>query len=137
MGTINDNIFGLMEYKHRWVKSETINFFGINSNVTIAAKAYKEKPITDEQRNSYTKFKSELKMLSDKAKVETIKYFSNVEKKQIVSESELNSILRLKTVLFMQDGETVLLFDSSLDDDNGIGIQLYPNIQVGPQDTFL
>ena len=37
----------------------------------------------------------------------------------------------------MQDGETVLLFDSSLDDDNGIGIQLYPNIQVGPQDTFL
>lgn len=137
MGTINDNVFGMMEYKHRWVKNETISFFGKNNNVTIAAKAYKEKPITDEQRLAYTKFKSELVILSDKAKTEAIKYFASVEKKQISSDSELNSILLLKTVLFTQDGEVILLFNSTLDEENGIGIQLYPSIQVGPQDTFL
>lgn len=137
MGSVNDEVFGLMEYKHRWIKNEIITFFGKNTNVIISAKAYKEKPITVAQREAYKKFKSELAVLSDKAKSEVFNYFSTVEKKQISSETELNSILSLKTVVFNPNGDTILLFDSTLDEENGIGIQLYPVIQVGPQDIFL
>lgn len=137
MGTINDKVFGLMEYKHRWIKNETIKFFGKNNSVVVAAKAYKEKPITDEQRNAYIKFKSEINELSEKAKPEVVKYLTNIAKVQITTEKELNDILSLKTILFTQDGELIFLFDSTIDEENGIGLQLYPAIQVGPQDIFL
>lgn len=37
----------------------------------------------------------------------------------------------------MQDGDTVLLFDTDYDIENGLGIQIYPKIEIGPQDAFL
>lgn len=137
MITIIDSAFGNMEYKHRWIKKETITFFEKKCEVTIAAKAYNEKPITDEQRKSYKKFKFEISELSEKAKSEVISYISKNENKIILNDIELNNIIKLKTVLFIQDGTTILLCESSLDEENGIGIQLYPCLQVGPQDLFL
>ena len=37
----------------------------------------------------------------------------------------------------MQDGDTIFLFDTKYDVENGIGIQIYPEFEIGPQDTFL
>lgn len=137
MGNINDNVFGNMEYNHRWVKTEKISFFNKTIDVIIAAKSYKEKPITDEQRESYKKFKAEIQTISDKAKTAVVDYLAKTGNKTISFETELNSILRLKTILFVQDGDVILLFDSSIDEENGIGIQVYPSIEVGPQNAFL
>ena len=52
----NDVVFGVMQYKHRWIKKQTISAFGKVWEVTVAAKAYSGKPITKEQQEAYKKF---------------------------------------------------------------------------------
>ena len=34
-------------------------------------------------------------------------------------------------------GQLVLLCEAKWDTENGIGIQIYPTMEIGPQDTFL
>lgn len=47
---VNDYVFGKMVYDHRWIKNEVISIFGKQKKIKICAKAFKEKPISDFQR---------------------------------------------------------------------------------------
>ena len=53
---IDDPVFGHMEYRHRWFKTDEYEMFGKKWTLTVAAKAYSGKPITDAERASYQKF---------------------------------------------------------------------------------
>ena len=53
---IDDPVFGHMEYRHRWFKTDEYEIFGKKWTLTVAAKAYSGKPITDAERASYQKF---------------------------------------------------------------------------------
>ena len=44
---IDDPVFGHMEYRHRWFKTDEYEMFGKKWTLTVAAKAYSGKPITD------------------------------------------------------------------------------------------
>ena len=105
----NDPNFGEMKYKHRWYKTETVRFFNKEWQVTIAAKAYSGKPITDQQRNSYSSFKkNEDKILVTITEIITTYINENCEElsskwmgaRMITSSSDLANITIPKTFLF-------------------------------------
>lgn len=139
--TCNDPVFGKMSYKHRWIKQQTLLLFGKEWNITVAAKAYSGKAITEEQRKSYLSFMNEQKKMMQTVTEELYKYVimknreTSVEK--IKENEELAQILNPKTLLFQQDGTTILLLDYAWDIEHGIAVKLIPEIAVGIQDLFL
>ena len=74
---VNDKVFGIMTYKHRWIKREKINFWNHSYEITIAAKAYSNKPITDEQRKSYEYFKKNISTLSEETAKKLCNYINS------------------------------------------------------------
>lgn len=143
---VNDQVFGAMIYKHRWVKKEIIDFWNQSYDITIAAKAYSNKPITDEQHKSYNYFKKNVSSLSEETAKEVYKYINSytdtlctefMNGKKVSSISDLKNIVFPKTVLFKQDGEIIILCDYVFDEEHGLGIKVYPSLEVAPQDVFL
>lgn len=139
-----DPVLGEMQYKHRWYKEATLLLFGIDWNITIAAKAYSGKPITDRQRVSYKQFNDHISEMTDIIANLLVKYINdNCEEfalywsgaKKISHVNELARIVKPKTLLIQQDGTTLLLFDCPWD-EHGIAVQVIPETQIGPQDMF-
>ena len=63
--TCNDAVFGKMSYKHRWYKQQKISMLGKEWDITVVAKAYSGKPITEDEQNAYKNFKeNEAKMIT-------------------------------------------------------------------------
>lgn len=134
---ITDSVFGQMHYEHRWVKEENIYIFGKNQTVKICAKAFNEKPITDSQRASYLKMKKNLGNVLNECVGKIYDYLNKFYNAKLEDISKVNEYVQFTHIIFMQNGDTVLLFDTDYDIENGIGIQIYPEIEIGPQDTFL
>lgn len=136
-----DLIFGEMIYKHIWQKAETINMFGKNFNIVIAAKAYSEKPITKEQQDNYKNFKKNETKILDEVSAKMNEYI-NSNKEWILNNLDNNikldllKLLTPKTLLFNQNGDTILLFDCVWD-EHGIGIDITSGYKIGSQDIFL
>lgn len=144
--TCNDAVFGEMTYKHRWYKQQNISMFGRNWNITVSAKAYSGKPITECEQNAYKNF------VSNEAEMVTIigeqlKQYVNGNLQELANywmgARNVNQIVELaqmvtpKTLLIKQDGTTIMLLDCVWDEDNGIAVKLTPEIAVGSQDIFL
>lgn len=134
---INDSVFGKMKYDHRWIKEEKILLFDQDYNVKICAKAFNEKPISDFQRDSYKKMKKELDAILIKCVSMISDYLKNIYGATLANTSEVIEAVKLTHIIFMQNGNTIFLFDTEYDVENGIGIQIYPEMEIGPQDTFL
>ena len=45
--------------------------------------------------------------------------------------------LQLSEICIKQDGRLILLCEANWDKENGLGIQIFPTYEIGPQDTFL
>lgn len=126
---VNDAVFGSMTYKHLWEKREALSLFGKENEITVAARAYSGKPITDAQRKSYKAF------IDDKAS-----YLGKIEaalREYAAGKGDVASMVKPKTLVFMTDGTAVLLLDCTWDEEHGVGVQLMPDIKVGSQDIFL
>lgn len=142
----NDAAFGVMQYKHRWIKRQTISAFGKEWEVTVAAKAYSGKPITKEQQDAYKRFSE--KESTEIATIEkTILSYVNDNIKELSTEwvgarkisaiTDLAQVVMPKTILFKQDGTTIMLFDCVWDVESGLAVELYPEVKIGSQDLFL
>ena len=144
--TYNDPVFGTMTYKHRWYKQQKISLFGKVWEVVVAAKAYSGKPITEEQQNSYRRFFDNAKEMADKI-ADNLKGYVNTNLQEFAiywkgartvnSTSDLAQMVTPKTLLFQQDGTTILLLDCVWDPEHGVAVRTYPQIAVGSQDLFL
>lgn len=141
-----DVAFGEMTYKHRWFKKQEINIFGQKKEIVIAAKAYLKKEITEKQQESYIYFcKNEEKII--KIIEEELKSYINtnllelakswIGARRINFNNDLNGITEAKTLLFKQDGTIILLLNCVWDEEHGIGVKIYPEVEVGSQDLFL
>ena len=120
---IDDPVFGHMEYRHRWFKTDEYEIFGKKWTLTVAAKAYSGKPITDAERASYQKFQENqqetLALLSQKV---TDYINNNLEElrfnwpaaKKVQDVSALSAIIMPTSLLFKQDGTTLMLFDTKI-----------------------
>lgn len=144
--TCVDSVFGEMTYKHRWFKKERVGLFGQTWDLTIAAKAYSGKPITDAQRSSYTDFHTNEKEYATQTAKLIMQYINdNCEKfsptwfgaRKVSSEVELSEIVVPRTMLFKPDGTTLILLDCPWDEEHGLAVQLSPEYAVGSQDLFL
>lgn len=143
---IIDKVFGEMEYKHRWYKIEKINFWSNDYEVRIVARAYSGEQIEDIQREQYLKFKENIVDISEASKNKVIEYINNnldeikyywEEASYISEDGILDGIAIPKTVMFEQSGEVIILCDCVWDEEHGIGVRIFPNYEVGPQDMFL
>ena len=141
-----DPIFGEMIYKHRWYKKQQFMIFGTEWEVTVVAKAYSGKPITEAQQNSYSYFCKNVNemtiIIAEKLKEYINKNLQQLEEfwmdaRAINSLNELAQVVIPKTLLFKQDGTTIMLLDCIWDEDHGIAVKLTPEIAVGSQDIFL
>lgn len=144
--TCNDAVFGEMSYKHRWYKQQKIYMFGKEWDITVAAKAYSGKPITEDEQNAYKNFKeNEAKMVTIIG--EQLKQYVNGNIQDLATywmgARSVNQIVELaqmatpKTLLFKQDGTTVMLLDCVWDEESGIAVKLAPEVAIGSQDLFL
>lgn len=137
-----DPVFGDMIYKHRWQKTETIKMFEREWDITVAAKAYSNKPISVEQQISYESYKNNeektIRRLSVKI-AEYVESFSSeleAEGIKVYSFKDLSKAVKPKTLLFRQDGTAVMLLDFVPDEEHGIGVDL-ASLEIGSQDLFL
>lgn len=142
---INDAVFGEMTYKHRWSKKESFSFFGKNWDITVAAKAFSGKPISDEQRVSYQWFKENLGQVDEMLYEIVSRYINhNCQEfsvywsgaRMVNTPSDLAQIIDLKTILIKPDGTMLVLSDCPWD-EHGIAVQLKPTVEIGSQDMFL
>lgn len=142
----NDAVFGEMTYRHRWYKEQEISIFGQTWNITVVAKAYSGKAITNEQQDSYAKFmeaagkyieiiENELKNYVNNNLQELAEYWATA--RSVDSKEDLSQMVTPKTLLFKQDGTAVLLLDCVWDVENGVGVKIIPEVSTGVQDLFL
>lgn len=141
-----DAVFGEMTYKHRWVKEDKEVFFGKEEEIKIVAKAYSGKPITDEQRDAYSRYLSNNDEIKRTVEDQLMGYINNnieelaeywVGARKIEKIEELANVVSVKTVLFKQDGTTLILMECAWDVENGVAVKVYPDVAVGSQDLFL
>lgn len=141
--TVNDSVFGEMEYSHRWIKEESISLMGNDYKLNIIALAYKGDSICDEQREAYIKFKEKIDKISkrlpgmveeyvDIHKIEIEEYFF-----EIGDPEEAIKYVRPVSVVFDRKGKTIIMCDVEWDKENGIGIEVTPEYLIDLQDAFI
>lgn len=144
--TCKDTAFGEMSYKHRWFKKQTIVMFGEEWNITVEAKAYSGKTITEEQQKAYLNFMEKEKQMAEIVGEQLKSYVNEnltelatywISARAVVNVNELGQMVIPKTLLFKQDGSTILLLDCVWDSDGGVAVKLTPEVAVGSQDLFL
>ena len=144
--TCVDAVFGEMTYKHRWFKEQTMIIFAKEWTIIVAANAYSGKPITEAEQNSYKLYmeneektialiEEQLKQYINGNLTELSEYWLGARRVEQVN--DLSSILTPRTLLFAQDGTTVMLFDCAWDIENGIAVRISPEMKVGSPDCFL
>ncbi len=140
---IKDAVFGEMEYKHRWIKKESIIILDKEYNLNIIASAYTGDKICDIQREAYTAFKEKLDKISrrmpgmleeyfEEHKAEIAEHYPNIREA-----AEVIKYVKPISVMFARDGKTVIMCDVAWDEENGIGIEVAPEYRVDLQDAFL
>lgn len=144
--TCIDAVFGEMTYKHRWFKQQNIKIFSKEWTIIVAANAYSGKPITETEQDSYKRYmeneektialiEEQLKQYINGNLTELSEYWMGARK--VERADNLASILTPHTLLFAQDGTTVMLFDCVWDIENGIAVRISPEMKVGSPDCFL
>lgn len=147
MDTIcNDPVFGTMQYKHGWQKRENVTLLGKIWPLTIAAQAYRGKPITAAEQTGYQYVQKNWQRLqAELAQALTAyvrenaadirPYYPRVE--TLLSPEGLVQAVTPKKLYCQLDGSVVLLLDCAWDEEDGLGIQVYPTLEIASQDAFL
>lgn len=145
ISTVKDRVFGEMEYKHAWIKLQGISLFGKEWQMKVMADAYTGERICEEQRYGYRYFLKHLPELSEQCTDEILKYvrvhqeaifawYPEIEK---MTRKSLADFVTPRTALFTREGLVILLLDAVWDEENGIGVEVYPKIRADLQDAFL
>lgn len=134
-----DHVFGKMVYDYSWEKEDVISLFGKQWPIYVVARAFPNRPILDAQRESYIRFIEEFKeTLPHELIMLLLDYVRKQEEKlDKITEDDLATVVTPESLLFKQDGVSLLLFDCTWDEEHGIAVQFYPEIKIGPQDLFL
>lgn len=141
METIRDEVFGEMLYKHGWVSTKYIEFWNETINFKIKVVDYDEKAILESQRQDFLYFMNNTEDISKKT-YEAVKNYISDNSDVIYpyipnNKSEnIKDIVIPKTLLFDEEHVFGILCDCLWDDD-GIGIQVLPCIEVDSQDILL
>ncbi len=142
---VRDRSFGQMEYKHGWVKIQEAALLGKKWQVKIMAAAYTGEKICEEQRMGYRYFSEHNSKISEQCEEAICGYVKSNSQElstkfpfiKDIAKSNLAGFVKPRTTLFARDGSVIILFDSKWDEENGIGVKVYPDVKVEQQDAFL
>ena len=141
MEHINDIVFGEMIYNHGWVNRKKIQFWGEVIDFKIKVVTYEENIVLESQREDFQYFISNVERISNETFLSVKKYIED-NKDDIYPylpaniKHDVKDLVIPKTILFDEDNVFGILCDC-LWDEHGIGIQILPSIEVGPQDILL
>lgn len=135
---VDDAVFGEMEYKHSWYRTQSVYWWGgVNLNVNITAHAYTGKGITDQQRASFSEYQKNIDNVIEKSIPiisDNLRSIFDAD----YTEEELFRKLVPRTVLFLENGDWGILFDTDIDIEHGIALYKQSGEwKVGLQDDFL
>lgn len=139
---VKDQVFGEMEYKHRWVKKELITLLGNDNNVSIVAAAYTGDSIIDNQREAYKYFKQHINEINNELP-HIIKKYVECHKDEIEEHYKLESVdkaihlVKPTSILFTRDGKAIIMCNVAWDEENGIGIEVFPKFEIDLQDAYI
>lgn len=141
MKSMNDDVFGELTYKYGWVCRKEIRFWGKEIEFKIKIVTYEEEVVLKSQREDYIYFLENLDEISEKTYVAVQEYLKmNSEEIYSIMETEdieeLMSLVIPKTLIFDENHVMGILCECDWDDD-GIGIQVIPEIVVDTQDFLL
>lgn len=140
---IADPVFGEMEYDYGWTKKQEIHFLDKVFIIEIFASAYTGELITEKQRDNYKYFMENKEKINFELPKVIQNYINeNIEDirlyyPEIDNIRKLSDIVRPNALLFDLKGRIVFLCDVSWDEENGIGIEIFPEYKVDIQDIFL
>ncbi len=121
-------------FSYGWCYRKSISFFGKENDIQFVFEAFPEtEKINSAQKVSFLDFYSDINDLSEASVSELNAYIERHVGKNYSIEDDV----RLKEILVRQDGTLILLCEANWDIENGIGIQIYPKMEIGPQDAFL
>ena len=136
--TLEDKVFGKLEYRHSWIRKEILKWNNVDCIVKLIAQAYTGDDVLESQRNMYLEYVKNIDSIISKAMPILNEYCKETFKIEILSDDDLFALLTPKTILFERDNSWGILFDLELDDENGIAFFIIDNeIKVGPQELFL
>lgn len=116
-----------LSFDEGFQKKLTVLSFGEKREVLLVFSAYYEKDgLTAEQFDSYARFdKSQESLLPE------------VESRLLVDFPEAKTRFQMTMVLIQRDGTLALLYDDAENMDDGMALQLFPEIKMMTQDEFL
>lgn len=121
-------------FDYGWCYKKKISFFGKENDIQFVFEAYPEtEKINSAQKDSFFCFYSSIKDLSEASANEVNAYIEHY----VGENYTISNDVQLKEILVKQDGKLVLLCEAAWDIENDLGIQIYPKIEIGPQDAFL
>lgn len=139
--SINDPVFGTMEYDFQWIKHETIIFCGREYSVSVVAQSRNdtEKEISQIQQEAYSFFKTHLELLESSIIDCLEKYCKEILEIDNCPSSDLILDYNTPTTIFFAvDGSWGILFESDFDSEDGIAIKyINGNWDIGKQDILI
>ena len=129
-----DDIFGQLEHRYNFYKYENIDLFGKDYKVKIVLENDETNTILDIQRNNYKKYIKYINENQDKI-IDLIKqYFLDVYQTNI----NIDKDVKPQTIYFSRDGSWGILFDTTIDEENGFAIFIKDGkLHIGTQDMFI
>ena len=129
-----DDIFGQLEHRYNFYKYEDINLFGKDYKVKIVVENDETDTVLDIQRNNYKKYIKYINENQGKI-IDLIKqYFLDVYQTNI----NIDKDVKPQTIYFSRDGSWGILFDTTIDEENGFSIFIKDGkLHIGTQDMFI
>jgi hypothetical protein len=129
-----DDIFGQLEHKYNFYKYETVDLFGKDYKVKIVVENEETDTILVIQQNNYKEYIKYINENQDKI-IDLIKqYFLDVYQTKI----NIYKDIKPKTIYFARDGSWGILFDTTIDEENGFAVFIKDEkLHIGTQDMFI
>ncbi|AET62187.1 DUF6985 domain-containing protein [Paenibacillus terrae] len=154
--TINDSIFGELEYDYIWSKDTTINFLGKETEIALIIKGDEDGKFDEDQYTAYQSLMQNWEQLQQSFLQPILDYYQqkrhelgydiafNENYPLIETTDELIDMITLDGIAVpygdIREGRDIgILFNCTWDQENGLGLRLSDEkvVEVGYQDVAI
>ena len=137
MKTIDDIVFGNLQYNHSWVKKEDLFFGNENRQIIVVVEAYTNQEILDIQRQQYLIYQQKKNEYVNKIPKVLLRYYLDnydlismemdipeLINKENINEQLIIKLIKINDVYFARNGRYGWLCDCAWDEEHGLCILL-------------
>lgn len=136
-----DSVFGELTYKNGWEKIDVCNFWNTDQ-LKIVVSAYQNEKPNENQKDAYSRFKSECKHISRKSYIK-MKEYMEVIKEDILPycgmetlPEDICELVSINHILFLESGVFAIICDSKWDNHGVTVLCTKTEMIAGPQDII-